>query len=102
MFNNATKLWCDNQSAITVLRNSTHHGRTKHIDVIFYFIRGLVTDRVISVHHCSTNDQLAYLFNKPLSPEKHVAIRKMIGINTLQSRGGVKDVIEDDVLPSDM
>lgn len=26
----------------------------------------------------------------------------MIGINTLQSRGGVKDVIEDDVLPSDM
>lgn len=33
-----TRLWVDNQSAIAVAKNPTHHGRTKHIDVRFHFI----------------------------------------------------------------
>lgn len=95
MFSNATKLWCDNQSTIAVARNPAHHGRSKHIDVDFQFIRGLVTDGVISLHHYSTNDQLADHFTKPLSTEKYVVMRSMIGVITPQSKGGVEDMIED-------
>ena len=35
-------LWCDSQSAICLSKNSTHHERTKHIDVRYNFIRDVV------------------------------------------------------------
>lgn len=87
MINEATCLWCDNQLAIIVAKNPAHHGRIKHIDVRYHFIRGLVTDGVISLHHCSIDNQLAHIFTKPLPLEKHSIMRSMIGMRTLQSRG---------------
>ena len=35
-------LWCDSQSVICLSKNSTHHERTKHIDVRYNFIRDVV------------------------------------------------------------
>lgn len=91
----STRLWCDNQSAIAVAKNPAHHGRTKHIDVRYHFIRELITDGVISIHHCSTDNQLADIFTKALPPEKHIQMRSLIGVHTLQSKGSVDDVIEE-------
>lgn len=82
-----TKLWCDNMSAIAIAKNPTHQGRTKHIDVCFHFIWGLVGDGVISMHHCRTEDQLADRFTKPLTIEKHEKLRNLLGVCMLQSRG---------------
>ncbi len=31
---------CDNQGAISLIKNPTHHPRTKHIDVQHHFVRG--------------------------------------------------------------
>lgn len=95
LINEATPLGCDNQSAIAVAKNPVHHGRTKHIDVRYHFIRSLVTDNVISLHHCSSDRQLADILTKPLSPEKHSIMRGLIGMRTLHSRGGVGDMTED-------
>lgn len=95
VFKNPICLWCDNQSAIVVAKNPAHHGRTKHIDVRFHFIRSLVSDGVISIQHCSTNDQLVDLFTKPLPPEGHAMMRSLIGVRELQSRGSVERIIED-------
>ncbi len=41
-------LYCDNQSAIKLGSNPVQHGRTKHIDVRYHFIRELVENRVQS------------------------------------------------------
>jgi hypothetical protein len=30
---------CDNQGAISLTKNLTHHARTKHIDVQYHFVR---------------------------------------------------------------
>ena len=38
-----TTLYCDNQGAIRLSKDATFHGRTKHIDVHFHFIRPLAT-----------------------------------------------------------
>lgn len=84
-----TKLWCDNISAIAVAKNPTHHGRTKHIDVRFHFIRGLVSDGVIALDHCRTEDQLADILTKPLPTDKHVRFRRLLGMREFQSSGGV-------------
>jgi hypothetical protein len=32
-------IWCDNQGAISLTKNPTHHARTKHIDVEHHFVR---------------------------------------------------------------
>ena len=37
-------LCIDNKSAIEISRNPVHHGRTKHIDVRFHFIRRCVEE----------------------------------------------------------
>ena len=38
-----TELYCDNKSTIAMLKNPAFHGRTKHIELRFHFIRELVT-----------------------------------------------------------
>ena len=37
-------IYCDNNSIIKLLRNSVLHGRWKHIDARFHFLRDLVED----------------------------------------------------------
>lgn len=41
------------------------HGRSKHIDVRFHFLRDLTKDRVIQLLHCSSQDKLADIMTKP-------------------------------------
>ena len=44
-----TYLFCDNQSAIKLVRNHQFHQHTKHIDLKFHFIRDLQEEKVIDV-----------------------------------------------------
>jgi len=39
----------DNQSAISVSKNPEHHGRMKHLDLRFYWLRDQVTLGVIAL-----------------------------------------------------
>ncbi|XP_050895734.1 secreted RxLR effector protein 161-like [Lathyrus oleraceus] len=41
-------IFCDNSSTIKLARNPVMHGRSKHIDVRYHFLRELVNDGVIS------------------------------------------------------
>ena len=43
----------DNQSAIQVAKNPEHHGRMKHLDLRFYWLRGTVHSVVISLEICA-------------------------------------------------
>lgn len=61
-----TVLFCDNQSAIRLVRNPEFHKRTKHIDVQFHFIREKQEDGTIDVQYIPTDQQLADIFTKPL------------------------------------
>lgn len=54
--NEAVEIWCDNRSAIEIAKTPTHHGRTKHIDIHFHFIRGLVANGSIVLKHCKSEE----------------------------------------------
>jgi hypothetical protein len=41
---------CDNQGALTVMKDSTNHSRTKHIDVRYHFLRDQVQCLFVLVH----------------------------------------------------
>ncbi|KAH9074457.1 hypothetical protein Ae201684P_022264 [Aphanomyces euteiches] len=54
----------DNQSTIHVAQNSEHHGRSKHIDVRYMFVRDLVEAKHFELRYRNTKNQLADFFTK--------------------------------------
>eukprot|EP00253_Pinus_taeda_P025063 PITA_25063 len=53
---NGTTIYCDNNSAIGLSKNSVFHKRTKHIDTKFHFIHELVNTGEIFLQHCRIED----------------------------------------------
>jgi len=47
-----TIIYCDNSSTIKLSKNPVMHGRSKHIDVRFHFLRALTRDGVVTLMHC--------------------------------------------------
>ena len=56
------------------------HGRSKHIDVRFHFLRDLTKDGVVELIHCGTQEQVADLMTKPLKLEAFQKLRTMMGV----------------------
>ncbi|XP_012846975.1 PREDICTED: uncharacterized protein LOC105966952, partial [Erythranthe guttata] len=59
-------LFCDNNSAISILKDPILHGRTKHIRLRFHFLREHVHDGELNLEYCKSEEQLADIFTKPL------------------------------------
>ncbi|GJZ22600.1 retrovirus-related pol polyprotein from transposon TNT 1-94 [Tanacetum coccineum] len=59
-------IFCDNTSAIAISNNLVLHSRTKHIDIIYHFIRDHILKGDIELHFIPTQYQLADIFTKPL------------------------------------
>jgi hypothetical protein len=68
-------IWCDNLSALAMASNPVFHGRTKHVEVDYHFIREKVTNKDIQLHHVSTDDQLADVLTKALPSPRFLYLR---------------------------
>jgi uncharacterized OB-fold protein len=75
-----TILFCDNQGAISLAKNPTHHAKTKHVDVQLHFIRDHIDKGTIDVKYCPTDDMLADIMTKGLARERHEMLVKRMGI----------------------
>jgi hypothetical protein len=73
-------LLIDNKSAINLARNPVSHGRSKHIETRFHFIREQVMNGKIEVVHCPTHDQMADGFTKAVKLDRFEALRECLGI----------------------
>ena len=78
--NKCTTVLCDNSSTIKLSKNPVMHGRSKHIDVRFHFLRDLTKDGIIELKHCGTQDQVADIITKPLKLEAFLKLRKALGV----------------------
>jgi hypothetical protein len=76
----ALPLLCDNQSAISVAKNPDHHGRMKHLDLRFYWLRDEVERGSIAVSYIPTGENAADLLTKPLDKVKVQYLRPMYGL----------------------
>ncbi|XP_071740551.1 uncharacterized mitochondrial protein AtMg00810-like [Rutidosis leptorrhynchoides] len=73
-------LFVDNKSAIALMRNPVFHGRSKHINIHFHFIRECVEHGQIIVEHVNSKDQRADIFTKALAQVKFIEMRNMLGV----------------------
>lgn len=74
------KLKIDNRSTINLAKNPITHGRRKHIETRFHFIREQVTKGMIEVVYCPTEAQLADGFTKALKIDKFSYFRDKLGL----------------------
>lgn len=70
----------DNKSAINFVKNPMLHGRTKHIESKFHFLRSHVHNGVLEVMHCSTQKQLANVLTKAIKTDQFLHLRDEIGV----------------------
>ena len=56
----------DKQSAICLAKNQSIHGRTKHIDIKYHFIRDAVEAGKIKLVYCALEDMIADMLTKEL------------------------------------
>ena len=74
------KLFVDNKSVIVSSKNPSQHGRNKHIETKFHFIRDCVEKGYVNIEYVNTESQVAYLFTKPLGRIKFEEIREKLGV----------------------
>ena len=88
-------LFLDNQAALNISRNPEHHGRMKHLDLRTFWLRNAVEEGHIITFHLPTDEMPADLLTKPLSRDKLVKFRILMGlsISDAHSHGGVLKMV---------
>ena len=76
-------IYVDNKSAIDLSKNLVFHGRSKHIDVRFHFIRDCIERGDILVKHVKTREQKADVLTKPMFTVKFEEMRGLLGVKDL-------------------
>ena len=76
----ASTLYLDNQSAIAVSRNPEHHGRMKHLDLRFYWLRDVCKAGLIDVKYLPTRQMPADILTKTLARPTVVEMCGLLGL----------------------
>ncbi|GJW59994.1 retrovirus-related pol polyprotein from transposon TNT 1-94 [Tanacetum coccineum] len=84
---NKIPLYCDNKSAIPLCCNKVQHSRSKHINIIYHFIKEQVETGVVELYFVRIEYQLADIFTKALGRERLDFL-----INKLRMRSSLEDI----------
>ena len=74
-------LFCDNQSAIHLSKNSSFHGKSKHIDIRYHWIRDVLESKDIEMEKIHTDKNIADMLTKVVSCDKLKVCAKGAGLN---------------------
>lgn len=79
-FSSPSTLYIDNQSALSVAKNPEHHGRMKHLDLRFYWLRDEVASGKIGLAHLRTDVMPADGMTKALVKAKVENMVRLLGL----------------------
>ena len=68
-------LYCDNTSAINILKNPMMHAKTKHIAIKYHYVRELVEEKEVKIEYVSSKEQIFDIFTKPLPKDAYEYLR---------------------------
>ena len=73
-------IYCDNQSAIHLSKNSTFHARSKHIDVRYHWMRDALNDNLFEIEKIHTDNNGSDMLTKTLPREKLGVCCSIVGM----------------------
>ena len=76
----ASKLRIDNLSALSFAKKPEHHGRMKHLDLRFYWLRDQVEAGAIAPSFVPTTEMPADILMKALPPDAVKRCSSMLGL----------------------
>jgi hypothetical protein len=84
------KVWVDNLGAKFMASNPVFHGRMKHVEVGYHFVREHVARNLLDVDYVPTNDQTVEGFTKALSVRELENFKCNLNIGKVRLRGAAK------------
>ena len=78
-----TIIYEDNQSTICMAKNNQSHGRSKHVDIKFHFVREQVEQQTIKVTYCKSEEMNADIFTKGILNNQFKRLRTKLGMASL-------------------
>jgi hypothetical protein len=60
--------------------NPVFHDKSKHIEIIYHYIRDMVQRKAVHVQYLPTHEQIADIFTKPLARMKFEYFRERLGL----------------------
>ena len=85
----ATRLYYDNKSTITMAKNSVHHNWTKHIAIKHHFIWEVIESGEMKLEFFKSKEQVSNIFTKAFSREKFKLLREALGVQEHHIKGGM-------------
>jgi hypothetical protein len=88
----STILYEDNNACIKLSENPMYHARTKHFDIRHHWIRERVQNKEIKLIYCPTEDMVADMLTKALTPQRLTHLRLSAGMKGgewISENGGV-------------
>ena len=61
-------------------KNSQSHGRSKHVDIKYHFVREQVERETIKVTYCKTEEMTADIFTKSILNYQFKRLRTQLGM----------------------
>ena len=75
-----TVIYYDNQICIQLSENPVFHDRSKHIEIMYHFIRDYVQRGVVTLQYISTDEQVSDILTKSSRRGKFVFFRDKLGV----------------------
>jgi hypothetical protein len=79
----AVTIKVDNVSAINLAKNPISHGRSKHIELRYHYLRDQVAKGLIRLEHCRSEIQIVDILTKSVQVEVFKRLRDMMGVLAL-------------------
>ena len=74
------KVHCDNMGAIAIARGIGKRKRSKHIDTKHFYVRELITNNKLTLHHVDTDNNVSDAMTKSLGKTKFLNFRDLLKI----------------------
>ena len=72
-------------SVINLAKNTTAHGRSKHIKMRFHYLRDQVADGKMNLEHCRTENQITDIVMKDVRVKVFIILRVMMNVDSLET-----------------
>jgi hypothetical protein len=89
----ATIIYCDNQGAITLVKDPKFHPQTRHIAIQHYWVREEIAEQIVDLEYIQTSKQVADSLTKALPKDSFEAYRGALGLEGIWGMTDVKKAI---------